>query len=62
MPGVFGGLVAMGLVAFPLWQLAGITLTVIFAVMMGVVVGFVASKLGKKGVPYDDEEEFIFSE
>ena len=39
MPGVFGGLVAMALVAFPLWQLMGIVLTVVFAVTMGVVVG-----------------------
>jgi ammonium transporter Rh len=62
MPGVFGGLVAMGLVAFPLWQLAGITLTVIFAITMGVVVGFVVLKLGRKGTPYEDTEEFILSE
>ena len=62
MPGVFGGLVAMGLVAFPLWQLAGITFTVIFAVTMGAVVGFVVSKLGSKETPYEDKEEFILSE
>jgi len=62
MPGVFGGLVAMGLVAFPLWQLAGITLTVILAVTTGVVVGFVVSKLGKNESPYEDKEEFILSE
>ena len=62
MPGVFGGLVAMGLVAFPLWQLAGIALTVILAVTMGVVVGFVVSKLGRNEMPYEDKEEFILSE
>jgi ammonium transporter Rh len=62
MPGVFGGLVAMGLVAFPLWQFAGITLTVILAVTMGVVVGFGVSKLGRKEMPYEDKEEFILSE
>ena len=62
MPGVFGGLVAMGLVAFPLWQLAGTALTVILAVTMGVVVGFVVSKLGRNETPYEDKEEFILSE
>jgi len=59
MPGVFGGLVAMTLVALPLWQLTGIVLTVIFALTMGVIVGFIVSKLGRKETPYDDKEEFI---
>jgi hypothetical protein len=27
---------------------------------MSVVVGFVASRLGKKETPYDDQEVFIF--
>jgi ammonium transporter Rh len=59
LPGVFGGLVAMGLVAFPLWQLAGITLTVVLAVTTGLAVGFVVSKLGTKETPYEDKEEFV---
>lgn len=59
MPGVFGGLVAVVLVAFPLWQLAGIGLTVVFAVVMGVVVGFVVSRLGRKETPYEDKDEFV---
>jgi ammonium transporter Rh len=59
MPGLFGGLVAMALVAFPLWQLAGIGLTVVFAVTTGVVVGFVVSRLGRKETPYEDKDEFV---
>jgi ammonium transporter Rh len=60
MPGVFGGLAAIGVVAFPLWQMAGIVITIIFAGIMGLIVGFIASKLGQKELPYDDEEEFTF--
>ncbi len=59
MPGVFGGLIAMLLVAAPLWQLTGVGLTVIFAVVMGVVVGFAVSRLGRKETPYDDKDEFV---
>ena len=62
MPGVFGGLVAMALVAFPLWQLAGIGLTVVFAVVMGVVVGFVVSRLGRKETPYEDKDDFVLEQ
>ena len=62
MPGVFGGLVAMALVAFPLWQLAGIMLTVILAVTMGVAVGFIVSRLGRKQTPYEDKDEFLISD
>ena len=59
MPGVFGGLVAMTLVAFPLWQLTGIVMTVVLAVTMGVVVGFIVSRLGRKQTPYEDKDEFL---
>ena len=58
MPGVFGGLAAMGLVASPLWQLTGTILSVIFATIMGIVAGFIASHLGRKETSYDDKEEF----
>jgi ammonium transporter Rh len=58
LPGVFGGLVAMALVSSPLWQFTGIVLTVVFAVIMGIIVGFIASKLGRKEIPYDDKNEF----
>lgn len=62
MPGIFGGLVALAIVAAPLWQLTGVILTVIFAITMGIITGFVASRLGGKEKPYDDSEEFIVSE
>ena len=62
MPGVFGGLVAAALVAAPLWQLTGIVLTVILAVTMGVIVGFIVSRLGRKQTPYEDKDEFYNSE
>jgi ammonium transporter Rh len=62
MPGVFGGLVAMVLFAFPLWQLTGIVLTVSFAVIMGIVVGFIVSKLGGKEKSYDDRDNFCNSD
>ena len=58
MPGVFGGLVAMALVSFPLWQFTGIVLTVVFALIMGIVVGFIVSKLGRIEILYDDTGEF----
>lgn len=62
MPGVFGGMIAMLLVALPLWQLLGIIISVIFAATMGIVVGFITSKLGRKEALYDDMEEFGMSE
>jgi len=62
MPGVFGGIIALGLVASPLWQLMGIIMSVIFAITTGIVVGFIASRLGRKDTPYDDKEEFELSE
>ena len=62
MPGVFGGLFAMTLVAFPLWQLTGIVTTVILVVTMGVIVGFIVSRIGRKQTPYDDKDEFYNSE
>jgi ammonium transporter Rh len=62
MPGVFGGIIALGLVTSPLWQLTGIIMSVIFAIATGIVVGFIASRLGRKDTPYDDKEEFELSE
>jgi hypothetical protein len=52
----------MSLVALPLWQLTGIVLAVVSAVAMGIIVGFIVSRLGSKEAPYDDKEEFIISE
>jgi ammonium transporter Rh len=62
MPGVFGGLAAMVLVAAPLWQLTGVAMTILIAVATGLAVGFIASKAGRKEAPYDDKEEFILPE
>jgi ammonium transporter Rh len=58
IPGVLGGIVAIGLVASPVWQIVGILISVVFAVMTGVIVGFITSKLAKKETLYDDKEEF----
>jgi ammonium transporter Rh len=62
MPGVFGGLVAAALVAAPMWQLTGVVLTVILALTMGVAVGFIVSRFGRKQTPYEDKDEFLNSE
>ena len=62
MPGVFGGIVAAVLVAAPLWQLTGIVVTVILALTMGVTVGFIVSRFGRKRTPYEDKDEFLNSE
>ena len=62
MPGIFGGIVAIGLVASPEWQMTGIAISVVFAVVAGIVVGFITSKLGRKETPYDDKEEFVIPE
>src|SRR3989304_2494636 len=56
MPGIFGGLIALGLVASPLWQIAGVIISVVLALTMGIIVGFIASRLGRKEIPYDDKE------
>lgn len=58
MPGLFGGIITAALVANPLWQLAGVLMTVVFALIAGLIVGFIASMLGRKEAPYDDKEEF----
>src|SRR3989304_5997458 len=56
MPGIFGGLIALGLVASPMWQIAGVIISVVLALTMGTIVGFIASRLGRKEIPYDDKE------
>jgi ammonium transporter Rh len=62
MPGVFGGLVAVALTASPLWQLTGILVTVVLAVTMGIIVGFIVSRLGRKQTPYEDKDDFLSAE
>jgi ammonium transporter Rh len=58
MPGILGGLVALVFVLSPAWQLIGVLLTVAFALIMGIIVGFMTSRMGKKTSAYDDKEEF----
>jgi len=62
MPGLFGGLIALTLVASPLWQLTGVMISVIFAITMGMIVVFIASRLGRKETPYEDKDEFTLPE
>jgi hypothetical protein len=62
MPGVFGGLIALALVESPLWQLIGVITSVILAVTMGIIVGLIASRLGRNETPYEDKDEFILPE
>jgi ammonium transporter Rh len=62
MPGIFGGLIAAAFVALPLWQLTGIGLTTALAIVTGLAVGFVVSKVGQKATPYDDKDEFLLPE
>lgn len=62
LPGVFGGLVALLLVASPMWQLGGVVVSVVLSILMGIIVGFIVSKLGRKETPYDDKDEFILAE
>src|SRR4030065_2039672 len=59
MPGIFGGLIALGLVASPMWQIAGVTISVVLALIMGLIVGFIASRLGRKEITYDDKEAVL---
>jgi len=42
-----------------MWQIAGVIISVVLALTMGTIVGFIASRLGRKEIPYDDTEEFI---
>jgi ammonium transporter Rh len=62
MPGVLGGIAALGLVASPLWQLTGTVLSVILALIAGLVVGLILSRIGRKEASYEDLEEFELSQ
>lgn len=57
MTGVFGGVVAAILVATPTWQIFGVIVTVVLAILMGLIVGYITSLIGNKG-SRDDQEEF----
>jgi ammonium transporter Rh len=59
MPGLLGGLAAIFVVpGIAGAQLAGIVFTVAFALIGGLVAGFIVRALGTKKLAYEDEEEF----
>lgn len=64
IPGIFGGLAALFVVdgLEPAAQLKGIAVTVILAVVAGLITGKVVSLTGKKVTIYDDAAEFEMTE
>lgn len=59
MPGVFGGLVAILFVSSKGDQVLGIVITIVLAVIAGLITGQILTVLGRRTNPYDDVEEFI---
>ena len=61
LPGLFGGLVALLVVTGinVKAQLVGIGITVVLALVSGVISGLIISLLGRRKTPYIDSEEFI---
>lgn len=59
LPGLLGGLAALVFVATPGVQIAGIGITVAFAIVAGFIAGKVLSVFGRRLVPYVDHEELI---
>ncbi len=63
MPGLFGGLIAILVVpGIAKAQLAGIGITVVLALVGGVVSGFIIKATGKKEIVYEDADEFANSQ
>ena len=63
MPGLLGGLAAIFVIpGIAAAQLAGIAFTVGFALVGGLVAGYVVRATGVKKLAYEDEEEFILAE
>jgi ammonium transporter Rh len=59
MPGLLGGLAAIFVIpGIATAQLLGIAFTVVFALIGGLVAGYVVRATGAKMVAYEDEEEF----
>jgi ammonium transporter Rh len=60
IPGIFGGLVAMIFVSSThiVYQLAGIGIAIVIALLGGVITGKLLSLLGRRKDAYDDAEEF----
>ena len=61
MPGIFGGLTGMAFAASAGTQVLGIITTVLLAFCAGKITGSIISLLGKKAIPYSDEDEFFTS-
>mgnify|MGYP001584471532 CR=1 FL=1 len=59
MPGILGGVVAIFITGNAEIQMLGIFVTVCVAFICGQVTGAVISLLGKKEIPYSDEDEFF---
>ncbi len=59
MPGILGGLTAMFITGKPGVQLFGIIATVCIAFTFGKITGSILGLLGKKEIPYSDEDEFF---
>jgi len=61
LPGLFGGLVAMLTVGgiSQVDQLKGIGITIIIAIVSGLIVGKILSLTGRRAEPYTDDEELL---
>jgi len=59
MPGILGGIVAIFITGNAEIQMLGIFVTVGVAFICGQLTGVVISLLGKKEIPYSDEDEFF---
>ena len=60
MPGLLGGLIAVFVVpSAAKAQISGILFTVVFALICGVIGGFIIKLTGTKKTPYDDSDEFL---
>ena len=62
MPGVFGGLTAVLFVSSKGNQVLGIVITVVIALIAGLITGQILTALGRRTNPYDDIEEFVLVE
>ncbi len=59
MPGLLGGLVAIFITGNTAIQLGAIVTTIVVAFVGGKITGSIISVMGKKLVPYSDEDEFL---
>ena len=60
MPGLMGGLIAIFVVpSAAKAQIIGILFTVVFALICGIIGGFIIKLTGTKKTPYDDSDEFL---